>query len=205
MDLRNEIMSQFGNPQGFLGRIAGFIMSHRSSNRERINWSVSLLDVQPESNVLEIGFGPGIGIKLLSSKVSEGMVFGIDRSPLMAKVATRRNEKAIKAGRVVLKVASISAFPELGRKIDRVLDINTFQFWENQSGVLTAIRQIMSPGGILEITHQPREMNATKREAVDAGTRISQLLESCGFAGVSVEMRDMKPVPCVCVRGINSL
>ena len=201
MDFRSRLMSQFGNPRGFLGRIAGFIMSHRSSNLERIKWSVSLLDVQPDNNVLEIGFGPGIGIALLGEKATNGIVFGIDRSPLMATMATQRNRKAIESGRVVLKESSISTLPDLGRKIDRVLDINTFQFWENPSEVLKTIRQIMSAGGVIEITHQPRELNAKEQDAVDAGARISELMEQCGFVSISVEMKDMKPVVCVSVRG----
>ena len=40
-------------------------MSHRASNVERITWAITLLDVKPENNVLEIGFGPGVGIAML--------------------------------------------------------------------------------------------------------------------------------------------
>ncbi len=65
MNLQEKISLQFGNPHGALGNLAGFIMSHRASNVERITWAITLLDVKPENNVLEIGFGPGVGIAML--------------------------------------------------------------------------------------------------------------------------------------------
>jgi hypothetical protein len=56
------IRAQFGHPTGFWGRAAGLLMAHRPSNRRRSAWVVSLLDVRPEDRVLEIGFGPGVGV-----------------------------------------------------------------------------------------------------------------------------------------------
>ncbi len=44
MSLRSTIVCQFGKPSGLLGKLAGFIMSHRQSNIERIEWAISLLD-----------------------------------------------------------------------------------------------------------------------------------------------------------------
>ena len=35
MDLRRIIVSQFANPRGLLGTVAGWIMAHRPSNKAR--------------------------------------------------------------------------------------------------------------------------------------------------------------------------
>ena len=57
-----SVVRQFGHPHGIGGRLAGCVMVHRSSNRQRNRWVVSLLDVQPTDRVLEIGFGPGLAL-----------------------------------------------------------------------------------------------------------------------------------------------
>jgi hypothetical protein len=52
----NAIMSQFKQPHGLLGRLIGHVMA--VENRERIEWTVNLLAVQPTDHILDIGFGP---------------------------------------------------------------------------------------------------------------------------------------------------
>jgi hypothetical protein len=49
-----------------LGRAAGLLMAHRSSNHKRNAWAVSLLEVRPDDRVLEIGFVPGLAVRELS-------------------------------------------------------------------------------------------------------------------------------------------
>src|SRR3712207_9494787 len=64
-------------------------MAHRTSNRRRNVWAVSLLGVRPEDRVLEIGFGPGIAIRELGRLARKGYVCGIDHSELMLRRAKR--------------------------------------------------------------------------------------------------------------------
>ena len=203
MGIRERLMLQFGMPKGMLGRIAGFIMAHRSSNIERIEWAVAELDARAADCVLEIGFGPGIGIKMLSERIVEGKVYGIDHSPLMARKAMSRNREAVDSGRVELIVASSSRLPSFDRRIDKVLDINTFQFWDEPMRALLGLRAALKPGGIIAIVHEPRQRGATDQDTIDAGKRISETLEASGFEEVRHELRRMKPVSTVCVIGKN--
>jgi len=199
MGLRDQLVRQFGNPKGPLGRVAGFIMSHRSSNRERIAWAVSLLDVSPEDSVLEIGFGPGVGIRMLAERAVNGMVCGVDRSALMLEQASRRNRKLIAAKRVQLTVASASSLPSFDRVFDKVLDVNTFQFWENQGATFLALKKVVRPGGMIALAHQPRNHGATEKDAFAAGERISGHLAASGYGEIRVEMFPTKPVATACV------
>jgi hypothetical protein len=51
-------------------------------------WVTSLLDVGPNDNVLEVGFGPGVVIQHLSKLASAGHVAGIDPSrEMVSKLA----------------------------------------------------------------------------------------------------------------------
>jgi hypothetical protein len=53
------VFSQFGNPRGALGAVAGAVMAHRESNRRRNAWTVAQLAPAPTDHVLEIGYvGP---------------------------------------------------------------------------------------------------------------------------------------------------
>jgi ubiquinone/menaquinone biosynthesis C-methylase UbiE len=203
MRIRERLMLQFGMPEGILGRIAGFIMAHRSSNIERIKWAIAELDARAADCVLEIGFGPGIGIRLLSDRIIEGKVYGIDHSPLMARKAKSRNKIAVDSGRVELIVTSSSQLPSFDRRIDKALDINTFQFWDEPMRALRQLRAALKPGGIIAIVHEPRERGATDRDTIEAGRRISETLEASGFEEVRQKLRRMKPVSTVCVIGKN--
>jgi methyltransferase family protein len=106
------VVGQFGHPRGTAGKVAGWVMAHRSSNRQRNKWVVSLLDVRPTDRVLEVGFGPGLAIAELSRRIGDpGHVYGIDHSDVMLRQAARRNAAAIRAGRITLTRASVDQLP----------------------------------------------------------------------------------------------
>ena len=94
-----RVRAQFARPTGLSGRVVGWIMASRASNRRRNVWTVSLLDVQRHDRVLEIGFGPGIAVREISRLAAEGYVCGLDHSEEMLRKATRRNAAAIRTGR----------------------------------------------------------------------------------------------------------
>lgn len=86
--------SQFANPHGLLGRLAGTIMSFE--NRERNRWAISLLNLQQGDRVLEVGFGPGWAIQQMARIAVNGFVAGVDSSETMVQQAGRRNVDAIR-------------------------------------------------------------------------------------------------------------
>lgn len=92
MSLIQKVFKQFGKPTGLLGSLAGFIMANRSSNIERAEFGISILDIQPSDFVLEIGFGPGVAIEKMSTLITDGIIYGVDHSKLMVKKARRETE-----------------------------------------------------------------------------------------------------------------
>src|SRR2546421_7741610 len=72
--LRQRGIRQFHEPSGCGGRVAGWVMGHRSSNVRRSRWAVELLDVQPDEHVLELGCGPGVAIAALAQRATDGLV-----------------------------------------------------------------------------------------------------------------------------------
>ena len=127
-----RIVGQFHRPHGLGGHLAGWVMAHRSSNRRRNRWAVSLLDVQPADRVLEIGFGPGIAIGELSRLAVRGQVYGIDHSAVMVRQARKRNASAVHSGRVKLWAGSVEDLPTLGEPLDKILAVNSMGFWPSR-------------------------------------------------------------------------
>ena len=92
--LDRDVIGQAHQPRGAAGSVNGWMFAHRPSNRQRNCWAVSLLDVQPTSQVLEIGFGPGVAVAELV-RAGAGHIYGIDHSAVMLRQASRRNAAAI--------------------------------------------------------------------------------------------------------------
>ena len=203
MKIWNYVASQFRQPVGLFGRLAGFIMAKRSSNIERSDWGMDLLDIQPTDNVLEIGFGPGIAIQKMSALTDEGMIYGIDHSELMCQQAKAVNAQAIEKGKVKLFHTSVAALPPFKRRVDKVLDVNSFQFWEEPVEWLTAVRSVMSEYGVIALVHQPRKPGATEADSEQAGETFSAYLERAGFQEITIERKPLKPVPVICILGKN--
>ena len=134
-------------PHGLGGHVAGWVMAHRSSNRRRNQWVVSLLDVQPADRVLEIGYGPGIAVAELSRRASRGMVMGIDHSEVMRRAATRRNAAAVRAGRVDLRLGSVESLPDFGEPFDTILSVNSMGFWTDPVAACAPCGARCAPAG----------------------------------------------------------
>jgi ubiquinone/menaquinone biosynthesis C-methylase UbiE len=198
---RSAIVRQFGKPSGLLGTIAGLVMRIRPSNRERSMRTLALLEVRPEDRVLEVGFGPGLAIERAAELASSGKVVGIDHSRLMLRQASRRNARAIAAGRVQLLLGPAERLPELPFRFDRVFAINVYQFWDEPVTVLRGLREVMKPGAAIAMTFQPRRRGATGGDTRTGAERMATSLFDAGFEKVRVEILDMKPVDAACVLG----
>jgi ubiquinone/menaquinone biosynthesis C-methylase UbiE len=198
------MVRQFGHPRGAAGNVAGWVMAHRSSNRQRNRWVVSLLDVQPTDRVLEIGFGPGLAIAELSRRVgTTGHVYGIDQSDVMLRQATRRNAAAIQAGQVTLTRSTVEQLPPaIGDPLDAILAVNSLGFWTAPAQRLEDLRRRLTPGGRIAIASQPRCPGATRNTSLDAASKITDLLHAAGFTQARPEILDLDP-PVVCVLAVN--
>jgi ubiquinone/menaquinone biosynthesis C-methylase UbiE len=195
-----RVRAQFGRPTGFPGRIAGWVMAYRSSNRRRNSWAVSLLDVQPTDRVLEIGFGPGIAIAELSRRVgASGHVYGIDHSDVMLRQAARRNAAAIRAGRLPLTRGTVEQLPPaVDGPFDAILAVNSLGFWPAPTERLEELRRRLRPGGRIAIASQPRSPGANRSTSLKVARGITKLLQTAGFSQPRTEILDLDP-PAVCV------
>jgi ubiquinone/menaquinone biosynthesis C-methylase UbiE len=179
-------------------------MAKRSSNRRRNAWVVSLLGVARTDRVLEIGFGPGVAIRASAACASDGLVCGVDHSEVMLDQARRRNARAIRAGRVDLRLATAERLPTFDVQFDKVLAVNSMGFWDDPVACLRSMSALLRPGGRIAIASQPRCPGATTKTTTEAGEDIAMRLVEAGFSDIQVETLPLKP-PVVCVLATNAV
>jgi len=201
--IRRFLRAQFGRPTGFWGNIVGKIMARTPSNQDRIHWTISLLDIKPDDRILEIGFGPGIAIELVSKIASEGFIVGVDHSEVMVRQASRRNDRAIRGGKVMLQLGSVSNLPKFNESFDKIFTINSIHFWNEPVDCLKELWKLLRPGGLIAVTIQPRSQSATDATTKEMGEEVAMNLDRAGFSQCKLEIRQIKPVSVACAIGIK--
>jgi ubiquinone/menaquinone biosynthesis C-methylase UbiE len=152
------------------------------ANRKCAAWVIDLLDVQPSDIVLEVGFGPGVGIQLLTSSTSAGYVAGVDPSKEMVAQATTRNKNAIQRGHVDLRHGSVASLPFVDNTFDKALAINSMQVWPDAVAGLREMRRVLKPGGEVALGFTPY--------SGQPNIGLAETLTAAGFVKARVVERD---------------
>ena len=188
----------FAHPRGLLGYLGGMIMG--LSTGERNTWTLSLLDLRPEDQVLDVGCGPGALIQALAVQVTSGIIAGVDLSPVVLRQAARRTAKTIRAGRVWLQQGSAMALPFADASFDKVISANSAPFWPDQLVGIQEVRRVLRPSGLVAIVLQP-VWAKTDDQVRAIGAELLSLLTRAGFQSTRSEFKPMKPIASVCALG----
>jgi len=183
------LTNTFLHPRGMLGRLGGSFMAR--SNRVAADWIINLLEIQPSDCVLEVGFGPGVALELLSKEVTDGKVTGVDISQEMVSMATKRNQEEITSGKVELKQASVMTLPYEDNQFGKALSINSMHLWPNVETGLKEVYRVMQPSGIIALGFTPRaRLRLSQDEIID-------MLEASGFKNIRIKKKE----GLICVLG----
>lgn len=185
----NFLTKQFGNPRGFIGEFLGRRMA--KGNVYDAQWTIALLNIQPNSRILEIGFGPGVSTQLASEKASQGFVSGIDHSETMVQAARKRNARAILSGRMKLDQGDVGSLPFPDETFDLAFSLHSIYFWPQPLNCLKELRRVLKTGGLLAITIQPEEKWTQKVDrtvmTLYFGNQLASMFSEAGFRNVHVE------------------
>jgi SAM-dependent methyltransferase len=202
------VWGQFRKPSGWFGRVIGNRMAE--GNVYDAQWTVSLLDIQPEHHILEIGFGPGVSTHYAAEKATTGFVAGIDHSETMVQAARKRNIETIQAGRMDLKQGDVASLPYPDETFDKAFSIHSIYFWAKPIECLQELRRVLKSGGLLAVTIQPKDKwnELQQRESslrtLYFSADLVTMFNAAGFREVRVEVcPEPDQFPGECVLGIK--
>ena len=138
------IGSQFGNPRGFVGKVCCVLMN--IINKAMYKNTVSVMNISPDENMLDIGYGNGYLLNCVYKKTKANL-YGIDISEDMKIQATKRNKKALRDGKLFLDTGDCCDLKYADDFFEAVTSINTVYFWEDTVKGLSEIYRTLKAGG----------------------------------------------------------
>jgi len=160
-----------------------------------------LLELAPDHAVLELGFGHGAGVRRLARLVPQGSVGGVDPAPRMLRAASRRSRRAIREGRVELRLGSAARIPFEDARFDRAVSAHSLYFWPDVEAALREIRRVLRPQGRLVLAflaadespsprlHPPEVFHFMRRR------ELARALGAAGFRYVDIERPEPRGKP----------
>lgn len=169
-------------------------MASKPQIPERLEWTITLLDVQPTEHLLEIGCGLGHSVALVCARLTHGTIVAIDRSATMVARARARNQASLVAGRARIEQQALSG-AVLGRRFRKVFAVNVNTFWTAPAPSLGALARLLEPAGRAYLVYEP-----------PAPARLQQLqrqlpaqLEAHGFDVVDILVQRFRAGQGLCI------
>ena len=181
--IRKIMASQFKKPSGLFGIFSSNVMV--KGNINKYDKLIIDLDLQPDDKLLEIGYGPGVGIYKIAQTCTSCTVHGIDFSPLMYKMATKYNKQFIDKGTMQLQNGDFLKTSVLGADYDKIFCINVVYFWNELKEPFEKIFSLLKNGGTFYIYMAGRDA-LIKMKAPDSVFNkygIDQIVEALTLSG----------------------
>src|SRR5215208_4465025 len=170
-----------------------------SKPSERFLWAVDTLAPDPADRVLEVGCGQGVAVSLVCERLTSGRITAIDRSKKMIEMAARRNREHVAGGRAVLKTVALEKADFGDERFDKVFAFNVAPFWHQPKEALGIVRRHLAPDGAVYLFWDARYTQPGR--ARDLADQLSERIRMAEFSVNQVLVKDLRPVPAVCVIG----
>lgn len=199
----SALKAQFALPHGLLGRPVGWVLAKTGEYSGMTSTTLNLLAVKSDEWVLEVGFGPGEAVRLLTERQPTSHVYGVDPSPVMLARARRRNRRGLREADVDLRLGTAEHLPWPDDTFNAVFAINTAQLWTPLRAGVTEVRRVLAPGGRVLLALHQRCVNRNGGSvcARDLQPQLVEALTAAGFTDVVAESRTGKGGPAVYVTG----
>jgi cyclopropane fatty-acyl-phospholipid synthase-like methyltransferase len=185
--LRQLFAFQFKKPTGLFGLFSSNIMV--KNNRKNYDRLINDLDVQQNDKLLEIGYGPGIGLHMIAERCSTCTIHGIDFSKLMYKRARKYNKQFIEDGRMQLQYGDFLTTPVIQNDYDKIFCLNVVYFWNELNTPFKKVFSLLNNGGSFHI-YMADKNTLIKMKTPDSVfnkysvEQVEEALKEAGFAVV---------------------
>lgn len=192
-------MSFFENtrkPAGLGGQIMVSMMN--LGHRPLADWGFQFLRVSPDAAVLDCGCGGGANLTRLLKKCPNGIVKGIDYSPVSVEKARKLNRQAIQEGRCTVLNGSVADMIFASSWFDAVTAFETVYFWPDLPACFREVYRVLKPSGTFLICNEcgDPEKYSKWTEIIDGmtiyrDTELQAALEQAGFQHVQTHSNKM--------------
>jgi ubiquinone/menaquinone biosynthesis C-methylase UbiE len=144
------IGNQYSHPTGLLGMYIGEKMV-RQHEPETL-WTIKILELQHNENILELGCGAGYAMKLILEQPAVTQVVGLDLSESVLRSASIRNRNDIRKGRARLVKSDVNNLEFQNESFSKVFSIHSLYFWDNLPKTISEIYRLLKHEGITVLT-----------------------------------------------------
>ena len=201
-------MSFFENtrkPKGLGGKVMVNMMNF--GHRFLADWGMRFLDVPVDARVLDCGCGGGANIKALLKRCPQGIVKGIDYSPVSVAKSKKVNQAAIAESRCAVLQGSVADMPFDNDWFDGATAFETVYFWPDLSRCFSEVYRVLKSGGTFLICNEcggDKAEDEKWTEKIDGmtiyrDTELKAYLEQTGFRDIQIH-KDEKGWLCITAR-----
>ena len=205
MNILKAIGKQMRYPKGLFGKILFAWMTPKTIAHAR--WTADLLDIQAKDHIIEIGFGNGANIDLLTERAPKGIVSGAEISRTAIEMASKKNAKAISEGQVKLYMVNGTALPFENNEFDKACSVATAYVIEDPGEVFNEIFRVLKPKGLAAITFPVRENFMRFKPVATGGFYLHELADlekafrNAGFANCRTLLNNRVKFGAHCLLG----
>jgi SAM-dependent methyltransferase len=114
-------------------------------------------------------------------------------------MAARRNREHVAGGSAVLKADALEKADFGDERFDKVFAFNVAPFWHQPKEALGIVRRHLAPAGAVYLFWDARHTQPGR--AQDLADQLSERIRLAEFSVNQVLVKDLRPVPAVCVIG----
>jgi arsenite methyltransferase len=186
------VAAQLGHPSGIVGRLLSKGLNR--GNRGVTEAAIAALGLAPAAVVADVGFGGGIGLRLLLDSASNPTVHGVEVSHTMLSQAQSMFAEDCSAGRLHLHHGQLTDLPLESASLDGLITVNTIYFVDDLDLAFREIaRTLRSAGRAVIGIGDPEAMS--KMSFTAQGFHLREVSElKAALARANLELTDHRRV-----------
>ena len=178
---KNFIATQFKKPSGLFGIFSSNVMI--KGNKPKYEKLIKDLDLQSGDKLLEIGYGPGVGINMIAKACTSCTIHGIDFSNLMYRRASKYNKQYLDNSTMLLQYGDFLKTPIISNAYDKIFCLNVVYFWNELQEPFKKVLSLLKAGGAFYIYMANRDALKKAPDNVFNKYSIEQVVEALKSAG----------------------